>query len=420
MLAVEAPRHAELVKRHREEPMGLPTAHGTAADATAAKRGTGTGAGPVAAPMQPPSHEAADLTIGPGSGPGEPAPAGGGPLEGPKAPAAQVPSTWAPTDAADFAAGVRYWPPLRYSVLSRTGLTLRAGCALDSAEATRVAPGTELLVVERRLEPSGVRGAGLMRLCAGGPEGAEGWTSELPRFVALATGQAAPERCTAAPAEELVRREARCFNERGEDLQRLLETDCCDCMVLRAGLDVHRLRAELEAAEQEQGFLEKTATLHATQMAASTRGWSAIPLRSIRGAEGQEGSSNTGVQEAGDFEDTATMRRHCPYISQIVAEIGAPRVLRVRLMKLRAGGVISPHRDYFADPSLVRLHVPIVTDADAEFKIRGRCQRLEAGSLYFTNVRQEHEAANRSSRDRVHLVIDVEAPLSLQDLVREA
>lgn len=316
----------------------------------------------------------------------------------------------------DLATGVEYAPPLRYTVLSSTGLTLRQGCELSSAESDRVAAGAELQVAERRLEPSGSRGS-LVRLRVTAP--AAGWTSELARFVALCPGQTTPHQCAAAPAEELARREAACFNERGEDLREVLETACRDLVVLRSGLDVAKLQQELQAAEREHGFLEKTANLRATQMAMSTKGWSAIPLRSISGAEGQKGSGNTGVQEGGAFEDTETMRKHCPYIRQVVNEIGAPRVLRVRLMKLEAGGVISPHRDYFTEASVVRLHIPITTNTKAEFKIRGQDYRLEAGSLYFTNVRQEHEAANRSSEDRVHLVIDVEAPLSLQDKVRQ-
>lgn len=311
--------------------------------------------------------------------------------------------------------GISYSPGLKYVVLSSTGLSLRATCELSSLEVGRVASGAELVVVERRLEPSGTRGT-LVRLRVSSP--LEGWTSELARFVAIGPGQVVPEACAAAPADELDRREAACFNERGEDLRCILETACHDVKVLRSDLDVEKLKAELEAAEKEQGFLEKIANLRATQMAATTKGWSSIALRSICGAEGQEGSSNTGVQECGRFEDTATMQKCCPYIKEIVAAIKAPRVMRVRLMRLKAGGIISPHRDYFTEPSVVRLHIPITTDLGAEFKIRGRDHRLEAGNLYFTNVRLEHEAANRSTEDRVHLVIDVEAPLWLQDLVR--
>lgn len=245
-----------------------------------------------------------------------------------------------------------------------------------------------------------------------------GWASELPKFLALAAGQAAPKLCAAAPHSEVLRREAAVLNERGEDLRLILEQDCQDVVVLRSGLDVARLRGELEAVELEHAFLDKTAVLSATMEAASTRGWGSIPLRSIGGATGDEGNTNTGVQKGGEYANTPVMEKCCPYIQQIVREIEAKRVLRVRLMRLRPGGVIAPHRDYFQDPRVVRLHVPIVTCEDVEFKIRGRPYHLEEGKLYFTNVRQVHEGENRSKLERIHLVVDVEASLALQDQVR--
>lgn len=263
-----------------------------------------------------------------------------------------------------LATGIEYAPPLRYMVLSRTGLTLRMGCEIDSEEAGRVALGEELFVAERRLEPSGARGPGLIRLRLTAPS-PRGWLSELPRFVALGAGETPPARCSAAAPEELQRREVAAFNSRGEDLRRILDTECCDCKVLRSGLDVDRLQAELKAAEAQHGFQEKIATLHATQSSARTRGWSSIPLRSIRGREGKNASSNTGLQEDGDYEDTPTMLRCCPYIRQIVQGLEAPRVLRTRLMRLEAGGVIAPHRDYFMEASAVRLKVTSPAQAGA-------------------------------------------------------
>ncbi|CAK0789364.1 unnamed protein product [Prorocentrum cordatum] len=147
-----------------------------------------------------------------------------------------------------------------------------------------------------------------------------GWASELPAFLALAPGQAAPALCGAATHAELLRREAAAFNERGEDLRCLLDRDCQDVVALRSGLEVARLRSELEAVEREHAFLDKTAVLSATQEAASTRGWGSIPLRSIGGAMGDAGSTNTGVQTGGEYADTPLMEKFCPYIRQIVRE----------------------------------------------------------------------------------------------------
>ncbi|CAE8622780.1 unnamed protein product, partial [Polarella glacialis] len=315
--------------------------------------------------------------------------------------------------ALEFQTGRTYESPLKYVVLPQTGLQLRKEADLRSEPAGRLECGAAVEVSERRFEPSQVRGRRVMRVRISSP--VHGWTSELPKFLALAVNQEAPLLCSAAPSEEPSRREAAAFNGRGEDLRIRLCRDCLDCVILRTSLDVERMRKELEVAEREHSFLEKPAVLVET-MQGKTQGWSSIPLRSVGGATGDEGNILSFMQNEAEFADTPVMK-HCPYIRQIISEIETAKVFRVRLMKLKAGGVIAPHHDFFESHKVVRLHLPIVTNKQVEFFIRGKAHTLEPGMLYFTNVRQEHEGANRSNSDRVHLVIDVEASLSLQDQI---
>ena len=149
-------------------------------------------------------------------------------------------------------AGILYSPPLKYTVLSRTGLKLRVGIDLGSAGAGRVdagaphrglargsdqrpadtyclaagvgavhgrsAPGragATLRVVERRaLPPLEAGAAGVVRLRVAGA--AAGWLSELPTFVALGSAQAVPFRCGAALPAEVARRATAARNARGQ------------------------------------------------------------------------------------------------------------------------------------------------------------------------------------------------------------
>jgi len=86
-------------------------------------------------------------------------------------------------------------------------------------------------------------------------------------------------------------------------------------------------------------------------------------------------------------------------------------------MKLRAGGNIAPHKDFFPVDSVVRLHIPIITNEKVKFRIRNSQQYLSPGVLWFTNVRQQHEVRNLSSEDRVHLVIDLMTSEKFQNII---
>merc|ERR1719152_354847 len=74
---------------------------------------------------------------------------------------------------------------------------------------------------------------------------------------------------------------------------------------------------------------------------------------------------------------------HCPYIREVINDLSC-EVWRVRLMRLRAGGVISPHKDNLQCHSIVRLHLPILTNDEVEFRIEEKPYHLTAGNLYFT------------------------------------
>lgn len=110
----------------------------------------------------------------------------------------------------------------------------------------------------------------------------------------------------------------------------------------------------------------------------------------------------------------------------------APRLDRVRFMRLRAGGgELTRHADItdrqagVKDGRIIRLHVPIVTNPQVLFSAwTARGARLDVrfptGALCYLDQRKPHTAINAGSTDRIHLVVDAFANDDLRSLIRRA
>ncbi len=106
------------------------------------------------------------------------------------------------------------------------------------------------------------------------------------------------------------------------------------------------------------------------------------------------------------FTDTELLSR-CPYFKQVLSRFQCP-LKSVRLLNLQPGSVIKEHTDYnlgFEDGE-VRIHVPVLTNQDVEFFLAGKCIMMQEGESWYLNVNLPHRVANRSSTDRVHLILD--------------
>jgi hypothetical protein len=133
--------------------------------------------------------------------------------------------------------------------------------------------------------------------------------------------------------------------------------------------------------------------------------WSVIPLRGKAGAQHPVMMiySDPACRE---FEDTP-MLAACPYFQHVLKTIEAP-LQAVRLMRLTAGSVIKEHSDHdlsFEDGT-VRLHIPLVTNAEVEFTLNRSRVVLEPGSAWYLRLSDPHSVVNRGATDRVHMVID--------------
>jgi hypothetical protein len=136
--------------------------------------------------------------------------------------------------------------------------------------------------------------------------------------------------------------------------------------------------------------------------------WSALPLRAQAGATHpiMQVYSNPGVQS---YEDTPLLAR-APYIRRALERFACP-LQCVRPMRLTPGSVIKEHcdDDLAIEFGMARLHIPITTNPDVDFRLNGVRVIMNPGSVWYLRLADPHSVANRGDADRVSLVIDAQA-----------
>jgi hypothetical protein len=147
--------------------------------------------------------------------------------------------------------------------------------------------------------------------------------------------------------------------------------------------------------------------------------WSVIPLR------GQAGATHPVMMiyadpTCRDYADTPILAA-CPYFRQVLATFQAP-LQAVRLMRLTAGSRIIEHSDLELsyEEGTVRIHVPVVTNADVEFYLNRSRVVLDAGSSWYLRLSDPHSVDNRGTTDRVHMVIDAQVNDWISHVLRTA
>lgn len=134
--------------------------------------------------------------------------------------------------------------------------------------------------------------------------------------------------------------------------------------------------------------------------------WSVLPLRASATAKHpiQMIYPAPGVS---DFVDTP-WRARMPALSAVVDAFDAP-VRTVRLMRLAAGSVIKEHEDLDLDVAdgFARIHVPVITNPDVDFRLNGERVTMAAGEAWYLRLADPHSVANRGTTARIHLVIDL-------------
>ncbi len=121
-----------------------------------------------------------------------------------------------------------------------------------------------------------------------------------------------------------------------------------------------------------------------------------------------------------DWEDGALLGI-CPYFAAVLAAFACP-IEAVRLMRLAPGSAIKTHRDHdlAAEQGMARLHIPVATNPDMDFRLNGVRVAMAPGSVWYLRLADPHSVTNAGTTARVHLVIDARVDRWLEDLLDAA
>lgn len=135
--------------------------------------------------------------------------------------------------------------------------------------------------------------------------------------------------------------------------------------------------------------------------------WDVMPLRCQREhLNAHPILQGFAIADGDDWENLPVLEQ-CPAIESILNQLQCP-IKAARLMRLKAGAEIKPHRDHQLSIEFgeARLHVPIHTSDCVSFIVDNKTIPMRAGELWYFNADQVHEVYNRGSEDRINLVID--------------
>lgn len=156
--------------------------------------------------------------------------------------------------------------------------------------------------------------------------------------------------------------------------------------------------------------LPESAWLSHVNQACYSGQWQVYPLRGLAKYSRQSPILQAFSLEesvlADDFADYSTLMVF-PDLTTFIAQLSCP-VLSVRLMRLRPGATIAPHRDHglCISQGQARLHLCLQTDPNVDFIVAGESIHMAEGELWYLNADKEHAVYHRGSIDRIHVVID--------------
>lgn len=145
--------------------------------------------------------------------------------------------------------------------------------------------------------------------------------------------------------------------------------------------------------------------------------WTVLPLRSPAGAT-HPIKMIYADPTATEYVDTPLLLK-CPYLQEVLGQFRCP-LNSARLMKLTAGSIIKEHTDYDLayEEGKARLHVPVHTNRDVDFRLNGTRAVMAEGECWYLRLSDPHSVANRGTTDRIHLVIDTVVDSWLHEVFR--
>jgi hypothetical protein len=147
--------------------------------------------------------------------------------------------------------------------------------------------------------------------------------------------------------------------------------------------------------------------------------WRVIPLRGPAGATHpvQMIYSDPTCTE---FVDTPFLGK-ANYLRDTLRTFNCP-LLAARLMKLSPGSRIKKHTDHDLDAEngTARLHVPILTNDNVDFRLNGTRVVMREGECWYLRLSDPHSVENHGDSDRVHLVLDAVVNPWLTNLIQDS
>lgn len=132
---------------------------------------------------------------------------------------------------------------------------------------------------------------------------------------------------------------------------------------------------------------------------------------------------SSGGEPNDDFEGVMAPTENlfaCPYIMQLMAEIGSVWG-RSRLMGLAPGGDVPQHVDtHYYWRTHWRIHIPVITNPQVLFSCGGETVHMDAGECWLFDSFRWHKVVNGGTEQRIHLVLDTVGGGALPDLADAA
>lgn len=188
------------------------------------------------------------------------------------------------------------------------------------------------------------------------------------------------------------------------------ELDVPDRMRLGLRFDPRPLAAEAEALPTSAWVPHFNKAVHEGE-------WAGVTLR---GPDGDAGRIYPDPTDSRPVRDTPVLAA-CPASARLLAGL-ACGVAIARFLSLGPGARIRPHRDEGLgfDAGTVRLHLPLTTNQDVTFELDGTPVAMAPGECWYLDLRRPHAVTNRSTRRRIHLVVDCHVDVWLQAVFAEA
>jgi hypothetical protein len=107
-----------------------------------------------------------------------------------------------------------------------------------------------------------------------------------------------------------------------------------------------------------------------------------------------------------------------PYINEIIdTTFQVDLIKSVRIFSASNGGFIRPHRDYLEfKEGFTRLHIPLKTDEKCFNSEEATVYHMRQGEIWMLDGRHAHSGGCFSEHKRLHLVLDFDPKVPLEDL----